>query len=312
MKYTMQIRKSALLYFALGVMVTSLIVLGFAFKNPKEVEKTVEVTPEGRLQYKWFSPPLPQSMYFAGEKVPLHRSDIREQLDRELLYNYYNQYSTIYILKLAGRYFPLIEPILKANGIPDDFKYLCIAESALQNQISKAGAVGFWQFMPKTAPEYGLEISDDVDERYHVQKSTEAACKYFKTAYKKFGSWTAAAASYNMGMGGYNAQASFQQTSHYYDMLLPEETMRYIFRILAFKQLIGEAERFGYVIPHYDQYKPVTVRYKEVTTSIPDLAAFAIENGTNYRTLKQMNPWLRSRKLTVKPGKVYKVSLPVM
>lgn len=306
----MQPKTRIFLFFMLGVVAGVLIVMGFSFKKSVEEEKTVSVSEDGHLKYKWYAPKLPASMHFAGEKVPLHRQDIREQLDRELLYNYYNQYSTIYILKLAGRYFPVIEPILKAQGIPDDFKYLCIAESALQNQISRMGAVGFWQFMPKTAPEYGLEVSGEVDERYHVIKSTEAACKYFRTAYTKFGSWTAAAASYNMGMGGFNSQRTFQQKNDYYSLMLPEETMRYVFRILAFKQLVGYAEQFGYMVGKNDTYKPSKTRMVRVSHSIPDLAQYALNEGTDYRTLKLLNPWLRERKLTVKPGKSYTLLLP--
>jgi len=298
------------LYLSFGAIIGAASILAFSFRNPNEAEETVEVKKDGRLQYKWYSPELPKSMNFAGEKVPLERAEIREQLDRELLYNYYNQYSTLYILKLAERWFPVIEPLLKANGIPDDFKYLCIAESALQNQTSRAGAVGFWQFMPATAPEFGLEVSDEVDERYHVVKSTEAASKYFRQAYSKFGSWTAAAASYNMGQGGYNNQSNFQQQSNYYDLLLPEETMRYVFRILAFKLLIGEAQRFGYIVQKHDGYNPVKTKSVTVTSSIPNLAQFALDNGTTYRTLKQLNPWLRDRKLTVKAGKRYEIALP--
>lgn len=298
------------IYLSLGIVLGVGVVAGVAFRDIDKNEETVEVKPDGRLQYKWYAPDVPKSMSFAGEKVPLERSDIREQLDRELLYNYYNHYSTIYILKLADRYFPLIEPMLKANGIPDDFKYLCIAESALQNQTSRAGAVGFWQFMPATAPQYGLEVNDEVDERYNVAKSTDAACKYFWQAYKKLGSWTAAAASYNMGQGGYNSQATFQQNAEYYKLLLPEETMRYVFRILAFKQLIGEAQRFGYIVGKSDSYKPYKTRTVTVTSSIPNLAQYAIDNGTTYRMLKQLNPWLRDRKLTVRSGKSYDIALP--
>jgi membrane-bound lytic murein transglycosylase D len=298
------------LFLAAGVLIGAACVITFSFREADEAEETVEVKQDGRLQYKWYAPEMPRTLSFAGEKVPLDRQEVREQLDRELLYNYYNQYSTIYVLKLAGRYFPIIEPLLKANGIPEDFKYLCIAESALQNQTSRAGAVGFWQFMPGTAPQYGLEVSDEVDERYHVAKSTEAASKYFRQAYEKFGSWTAAAASYNMGQGGYNGQSTFQQRSNYYDLLLPEETMRYVFRILAFKLLIGHADKFGYVVHKHDTYKPHKTRTVAVTNSIPNLAQFALDNGTTYRTLKQLNPWLRERKLTVKAGKRYEIELP--
>lgn len=297
------------LYFSAGVLLSSAIMGGLAFKHINEEEEKVEVSADGRLQYKWYVPQAPKTMNFSGEKVPLERWDVKEQLERELLYNYYNQYSTLYILRLAPRYFPVIEPILKANGIPQDFKYLCIAESALRNQTSSAGAVGFWQFMPGTAPAYGLEVNGEVDERYDVEKSTEAACKYFNQAYAKFGSWTAAAASYNMGQGGYNGQSTFQQRTNYYDLQLPEETMRYVFRILTFKLLVGEAEKFGYIVTGSDAYKPIKTRKVEVTSSIPNLAQFAIDNGSNYRMLKQLNPWLRDRKLTVK-SKTYYIALP--
>ncbi len=297
-------------WFSAGLLIGASVISSIAFREINDAEETVEVKKDGRLQYKWYAPELPRSMSFAGEKVPLDRREVAEQLDRELLYNYYNQYSTIYILKLADRYFPIIEPILKANGIHEDFKYLCIAESALQNQTSRMGAVGFWQFMPATAPQYGLEVSDEVDERYHVAKSTEAACKYFKQAYAKLGSWTGAAASYNMGQGGYNGQATFQQSTYYYDLLLPEETMRYVFRILAFKQLVGDAHRFGYEVGKGDVYKPLKIRSVAVDTTVRNLAQFAIDNGTTYRMLKQLNPWLRERKLTVKAGKRYVIDLP--
>lgn len=296
--------------FIAGLLIMFISLAVFSFREIDAEEETVQVKPDGRLQYKWYAPELPASLSFAGEKVPLQRPEIREQLDRELLYNYYNQYSTIYILKLANRYFSVIEPVLKKNGIPEDFKYLCVAESALQNQISRAGAVGFWQFMPATAPEYGLEINDEVDERYHVVKSTEAACRYFRKAYDRFGNWTAAAASYNMGMGGYSSQSSFQQTSDYYNLLLPEETMRYIFRILALKMLVKDAKSFGFITNKADVYQPYKTNTITVSTSIPNLAQFAIDNGTNYRALKQLNPWLRDRKLTVKAGKTYQIELP--
>jgi hypothetical protein len=304
----MNLRAVILFFTGLVLGVASITV--FSFRDINDAEETVEVKPDGRLQYKWFAPELPKSLAFGGEKVPLDRPEIREQLDRELLYNYYNQYSTIYILKLAERYLPVIEPILKKNGIPDDFKYLCIAESALQNQTSRVGAVGFWQFMPSTAPEFGLEVNDEVDERYDVTKATEAACKYFRQAYNRFGSWTAAAASYNMGQGGYNSQSVFQQTGDYYSLLLPEETMRYVFRILAFKLLVGQAQNFGYMVNNHDAYQPYKTKTLTVTESIPNLAQYALDHGTTYRTLKQLNPWLRDRRLTVRSGRSYDIALP--
>ncbi|HEX6914717.1 MAG TPA: lytic transglycosylase domain-containing protein [Chitinophagaceae bacterium] len=262
------------------------------------------------MPYQWKVPRLPETMSFAGEKVPLDRREIREAFDRELLFNYYQQQNILYMLKLANRYFPMIEARLKANGVPEDFKYLCVAESNIQNLTSRAGAKGFWQFMPGTAPAYELEISNDVDERFHPGKSTDAACVYLKQAYRKFGSWTAAAASYNCGIGGYNAQAAFQGTRQYYDLMLPEETNRYIFRILSFKQLLGNPQQMGYALEEEDLYAPVDTREVKVTSSIPDLAVFARQQGTNYKMLKLLNPWLRSSKLAVKPGKTYVIELP--
>lgn len=297
-------------YFVAGVAVSTLMVGGVAYKHINESEEVVEVAQDGRLQYKWYVPQAPKAINFAGEKVPLERWDIKEQLEREMLYNYYNQYSTLYILRLAPRYFPVIEPILKANGIPADFKYLCVAESALRNQTSSAGAVGFWQFMSGTAPAYGLEVNGEVDERYDVEKATVAACKYFNQAYAKFGSWTAVAASYNMGQGGYNNQSMFQMQSNYYDLQLPEETMRYVFRILTFKIILSNAEKFGYMMAKNDAYYPLKTRTIEVSGSIPNLAQFAIDNGTNYRMLKTLNPWLRDRRLTNAKAKTYQIKLP--
>lgn len=260
------------------------------------------------LRYE--SPPLPDRFNFAGEEVPLSDRTIREQWDREVLLNYYSPASTLYVIKLSRRYFPLIEERLKANGIPDDMKYLCIAESNLQQLVSKAGAAGFWQFMPGTAPSYGLEVNAHVDERYHIAKATDAACIYLKNAYAKFGSWTAAAASYNCGMGGYNEQATFQGTSNYYDLLLPEETNRYIFRILTFKYFLQEAVQLGFDVADDEGYTPHTLRSVTVEQTIPNLASFAKAEGTTYKIVKRLNPWLRGRTLPVRKGKTYTIVLP--
>jgi membrane-bound lytic murein transglycosylase D len=266
--------------------------------------------PAAVMPYKWHSPALPQKMDFAGEAVPLERWEIREELDRQLLYNYYWQNNILYIMKLANRYFPIIEERLKANGVPEDFKYLCVAESNLQNAISRVGAVGFWQFMSYTAPGYNLELNDQVDHRYDVIRSTDAACKYLRLAYQKFGSWTAAAASYNCGQGGYSGHATYQKTKNYYDLLLPEETNRYIFRILTFKYILTNAEQLGFVLEDDQLYQPPSVKTITVTQSIPNLADFAIQHGTTYKMLKLLNPWLRARSLTVKAGKSYVIRLP--
>ncbi len=297
-------------YFLSGAVLTGAVFTAIAFREPVKNEGTVEVKEDGRLQYKWYPVEMPKNMSFAGERVPLNKWEVRERMDRELLMNYYMHGTTLYNIKNSTRYFPLIEERLKANGVPDDFKYLCIAESALQHVVSPAGAASFWQFLKTTAPAYGLEVSDDVDERYNVLKATDAACMYFKQAYTKFGSWTAAAASYNCGQAGYNDFATFQGSMNYYDIALPEETARYIFRILAFKQLIGEASRYGYLVPATDGYKPLPTRTVTVTNSIASLSDFAKENNSTYKILKLYNPWLRTRKLTVKPGKSYVIDLP--
>lgn len=261
---------------------------------------------------EWLPPSLPQSLSFAGEAVPLQRWEVKERLDRELLINSYSTANILYLLKLSNRYFPIIAERLKTAGVPDDFKYLCIAESNLQSGAkSSVGAVGFWQFMGGTAPGYGLQANEQVDERMDLVKSTDAACQYLKAAYAKFGSWTAAAASYNCGMGGYNGQAGFQQTMNYYDLHLPEETNRYIFRILAFKHILENAEEIGYKVPATELYQEVPSRSVTVTTSISNLTQFARDNGTTYKMLRVMNPWIRGRSLTVAVGKSYIIKLPV-
>jgi membrane-bound lytic murein transglycosylase D len=294
----------------LGILLGVTFVAGLAF-DKDDKDAPVEVQEDGRLQYKWYSTALPKQMSFAGEKVPLDRWEVKERLDREILMNYYMHGSTLYILKLSTRVFPMIEKQLKANGLPDDFKYLCVAESSLQNPTSPAGAVGYWQFMRETGTRYGLEITDEVDERYDLEKATNAACRYLTDAYKKFGNWTAAAASYNCGMGGFSNQSSFQMSGNYYDLLLPEETNRYVFRILALKHLLGNAPKFGYIVPESDAYQPVPTRTMSITESVPNLAQFAMDQGTTYKMLKILNPWMRDRKLTVKAGKSYTVQLPV-
>lgn len=256
------------------------------------------------------APPLPDSFTVFDERVPLEIWDVRERLDREILVNTYLQGSSLYILKLYTRWMPMIEAKLKANNVPDDFKYLCVAESALQNLVSKAGATGFWQFMRSAAPVYGLEVTGEIDERYNPEKATEAACRYLKDAYAKFGSWTAAAASYNCGIGGYNNAASAQGSYDYYQLLLPEETMRYIFRIMALKYILEDPERSGFFITPQEQYSPLTLKRLTISTPVPDLVRFARENNTDYKTVKLLNPWLRSSRLTNKLRKSYTLLLP--
>lgn len=294
-----------------GVVAGAGLILSLAFDKSNPGNDLLEVRGDGRLQYKWYAPELPKTFTFAGEQVPLDRWEVRERLDRELLMNYYMHGSLLYIMKLTTRYFPQIEERLRANNIPDDFKYLCVAESSLQHLTSSAGAQSFWQFLGGTATQYGLQVDGEVDQRYDVLKATDAACKYFQAAYDRFGSWTAAAASYNCGMGGYSNQVSFQGSNNYYDLTLPEETNRYIFRILALKYLIANAQKMGYILQTGDNYKPLRTREVQVNQSIPNLSDWAKEQGTSYKTLRLYNPWLRARTLTVKGGKVYDISLPM-
>jgi hypothetical protein len=261
--------------------------------------------------HQWNVPELPEQISFANEKAPLQRWDVKEKFDKEFLQLYYSPGAIIYLIKLANRNFPVISERLKANGVPDDFKYLCIAESNMQSwAVSSSGAVGYWQFLNGTGAGYGLEISSQVDQRQDLKKATDAACKYFKTAYAKFGNWTAAAASYNCGIGGYNAQASFQQTSNYYDLQLPEETNKYVLRILCFKYLIENAQQLGFTVEDNDKYQSPATRMVTVATSIPDLAQFAINNGTTYKMLRVLNPWIKGKSLTVSNGKTYELMLP--
>jgi hypothetical protein len=260
--------------------------------------------------YKVFSLTLPNELTFCGEEVPLNRLDVRERLDRELLVNTYWQSNTLLTHKRANRWFPLIEKVLKREGVPDDMKYLAVIESGLMNVVSPAGAAGYWQFMKDASKEYGLEVNDEVDERYHVEKSTEAACKFLKAAYAKHGSWALAAASYNLGMGGVNKQITRQKKQDYFDLLLTEETSRYVFRIMAMKEIMRDPERYGFHMRKKDLYPPYPTREVEVTGPIEDLADFALRQGATYKTLKLLNPWLRDNKLTNKEGRTYTILLP--
>ncbi|MFD2036422.1 lytic transglycosylase domain-containing protein [Belliella marina] len=253
---------------------------------------------------------LPKSINFAGEDVPLKIDDVRERFEREIYVNAYWQSNMILLMKRSGKYLPTIEKILKDYNVPEDFKYLAMAESGLLNVVSPAGARGFWQFMPATAKEYNLEVSNEVDERYHLEKSTIAACKYLKAAYARFGSWTSVAASYNMGMGGLSKRKSEQKQVNYYDLLLNDETSRYLFRILAFKEIFENPENYGFSLQKEDYYTLPVLRELVVKQSIDDLADWAIRHNSTYKTLKIHNPWLRSDKLKIKKEREYTIKLP--
>ncbi len=261
-------------------------------------------------KYRIFSMPIPESADFAGELVPLDHTDIREKFDRELLVNAYWQSNTLLSIKRAHRWFPVIEPILSANNIPDDFKYLALIESGLTNAVSPAGATGYWQFLEATGKEYGLEINDQVDERYHIEKSTKAACHYLRDAYDQYGSWALAAASYNLGIAGPRKQMARQNQNKYWDLLLNEETSRYVFRILAMKEIVNHADQYGFVIRPSDLYEPYHYETVSVDTSISNIALFANNYNVTYKELKIYNPWLRDNVLENKDHKRYEIKIP--
>lgn len=260
--------------------------------------------------YKIFSLNLPNDLTFCGEKVPMDKLDVRERLDRELLVNTYWQSNSLLAHKRANRWFPVIEPILKAEGVPDDMKYIALIESGLTNVVSPMGATGFWQFMKDTGIKHGMEVNAEVDERYNVARSTKAACDYLKEAYGRYGSWSLAAASYNLGPGGLDKQLGRQKNNDYFALLLPEETSRYVFRVLAMKEIITDPERYGFHLRKKDLYPAYRTRTMEVTGPIDDLNDLAVRQGTDYKTLKLLNPWLRDIKLTNPKGNTYQLLLP--
>lgn len=255
---------------------------------------------------------LPRQLSFAGEPVPLDRSDLREQIDQELQINIYFHSNTIFLIKRANEWLPQFEPILKQNGIPDDFKYLPLIESGLLNVVSPSNAVGFWQIVKSAGKENGLEITREVDQRYDPIKAAEAACRYFKKAYEKFGNWTLVAASYNRGMSGLDRAIKKQKVASYYDLFLNEETSRYVFRILAIKEIIENPGRYGFKISPKHLYKQDSMRYVQVAATVPDLVEFALDHGSNYKLLKRYNPWLRDDRLTVKRDETYTIALPAI
>lgn len=260
--------------------------------------------------YKIYSLATPDGLEFAGEKVPLADLDIRERLDKELTINTYWHSSTIFMMKRANRWFSVIEPILKEEGIPEDFKYLAAVESNFDHVVSPAGASGYWQFLKSTGQNYGLEINNFVDERYNAEKATRAACKYFKDAYSVLKSWTLVAASYNMGVAGVQGKLKEQEVSSYYDLYLNSETHRYVFRILALKEIAKNPEFYGFNIRPQDLYNTYETVDITVDSTINNLTSFARSQQTDLKLLKLLNPWLRSSSLPNKTGKKYVIKLP--
>lgn len=289
------------------VMVSSIHLLTF-FSYDDTDDQTFKV--KFKEEYNIYALPLPEDITFAGEEVPFKDPEIYERFDRELHVNTYWQSQTLLFHKRANRYFPVIEPILKRNGIPEDFKYLSLIESGFMNVVSPAGAVGFWQILSSTGKQYGLEINKEVDERYHLEKSTEVACKYLKEAYKEFGSWTLAAASYNMGINGVAKQLERQQATDYYGLTLNDETSRYVFRIMAVKEILENPLKYGFHLRKKDLYQPIPIKTVTIDTAIVSFGDFAKSWGINYRILKYHNPWLRYDYLPNRSGKTYILKIP--
>ena len=256
---------------------------------------------------------IPDSVIFAGEPVPVWRFDVREALDRELLVNSYFHSQTIRYIKMAPRYFSMIEPILEEKGVPDDFKYLAVAESGFNPRaVSPARAVGLWQFLQGAGRDYGLEINSEVDERYHIEKSTYAACDYLLDSYERYGSWSTVAAAFNAGNNGVQRQIVRQKIVSYYDLLFGEETSRYVFRIIALKLIMENPEKYNFLIAEEEKYPLVQIREVEISGKVEDFADFALDQGINYKLLKDFNPWLRDNFLTNTSGKKYTVKIPVI
>ncbi len=288
-----------------GAIVLLIIVSGLLINAvPEGAESKSQQSEKKEVRY------YPTAVDFAGEPAPLNIADVRERFERELLVNANLDATTLLILKRANRVFPIIEPILKQYNIPDDFKYLAVIESGLVHAVSPAGARGMWQFMPATAKEHGMEVNDFVDERYHLEKSTIAACQYLTAAKEKFGNWTLAAASYNGGFTGVNRQIEMQKVTNYYDLLLTEETSRYVFRILALKEIMKNPQLYGFEVTPEELYVNLPVRKIPVDSTINDLASFALSQGINYKILKIHNPWLRDKKLINSARKTYFIEIP--
>lgn len=292
------------LYYIVIIFITFLLVNSFQKREIKKPKNTSE-------KYEIQALKLPNDLNLAGERVPLENDDVRERMDRELLVNTYWQSNGLLLLKRTNKYFPILEPLLKKYGIPDDFKYLAVAESGLIDETSSAGAAGIWHFMKKTGKEYGLEINKNVDERYHIEKSTKVAAEYLKKSKARLGSWTLAAAAYNAGNYGVAKQLKNQEVSNYYDALLPDETERYVFRIIALKEVLTNPESYGFKFEKEDLYTLRKTKKIIVDSTITNIALFAKKFGINYKELKTHNPWLRENKLNNNSKKIYEIKIPV-
>lgn len=290
--------------------ILSVVLVTFLFINAISKEE-IEPIENTHKNYKIKALKLPANLNLAGERVPLEIPDVKERMDRELLVNTYWQSNGLLLLKRANKYFPILEPLLKKYGLPDDFKFLALAESGFTDETSSVGAAGMWHFMKATGKEYGLEINDNVDERYNIEKSTQVAAEYLKSSYERFGSWTLAAASYNAGNYGISKRIETQKVDNYYDALLPDETERYVFRILALKEIISNPEKYGFVFDKSDLYTSPKTTTVKVDTAITNVTDFARKFGMTYKELKIHNPWLRENHLNNSSRKLYEIKISV-
>jgi len=293
--------------YILLIIIILLLIFGF---DRLLKDKETQLPGTNEQYYKIVSLPIPDTMFLFGEEMPLDIFYVKESLDKELSVNTYWHSSTLMLIKKSHRWFPLIDSILKSNGIPSDFRYLAVIESGLSNVISSANAVGFWQFLKGTAKDYNLEVNKEVDERYNVEKSTEAACQYFNKSFEKFGNWTMVAAAYNAGNRGITKQLERQNAGSYYDLLLSDETSRYVYRIAAIKLIFEDPELYGFYMTEDDFYSPIPTHNVVIEEKVKDFADFAKQHGISYKILKYFNPWLRQNYLKNKKKKKYYIKIP--
>jgi len=305
----MQIKDNKLVYFFGGILFSVILMFIFSFDSSKSSisENSNDVFPH---EYRIISPYIPEQIDFCGERVPLENLDVRERVEREFVVQTYFHSTTIFYLKRINRWFPVIEKILKEKGVPDDFKYLALAESGLENVVSPAGAVGFWQFMDYNAPKYKLIVNDEIDERYNVEKLTYAACNYILESKNKLGSWTLAAASYNRGLNGIKTQLERQKTSNYYNLVLNNETNRYVPRIVALKYIMENPKTYGFDVKTEQLYQPYSTEIIKLDTSVTNFVDYAKLLGINYKTLKLFNPWLRENFVVNKDKTEFLIKIP--
>jgi len=315
-KFEMVKRTTKKIVYGFGI--TSIIAIALVVVFKLFVYSTPPETPDDdddyyKQMYKnyiLYTPYIPEKLDFCGEEMPIDRFDVYEAVDYEFLKIMYWQSETMLYLKRQKEVFAVVEPILKKNNVPDDFKYLMVAESGMVNVVSPAKAEGYWQFLKQTAIEYGLEINSEVDERYNLEKSTEAACKYLLDSYKSFGNWTLVAASYNAGRDRIRKELTRQKVNSFYDLLLVTETSRYVYRIVVYKEIMENPRKYGFELKDIHSYKLPEYNVIKIDTPIESLIDFAIEYGTNYKILKNLNPWLRDEKLTNSSRKTYYIKVP--